>query len=273
MRISIFSIIVITGLIISSSCTTLKRYNTILEPENNDHIAWIDLFGYRLSAPKTGENGKNLWDLSADAQSQFIKILNIRYPDNEQFLNSLNMKFVMDNTNELSDDYTKRDVRMVFSVSKARDYLKNSTLPGIKLTPADRIEYLRISFKIRESHLLRFTGWNMFSTEYGSIDVGDISFDRSIELNSSSGLTSKKDNAGSELSAGVTASLSRKEEQSVRYRYLKLNGRLNDSVLIMEEEGTREIDLTGNIIADVALEFKKFPVLLTSITGLKDSTG
>ena len=30
----------------------------------------------------------------------------------------------------------------------------------------------------------------------------------------------------------------------------------------MEEEGTREIDLTGNILADVSLEFDRFPETL-----------
>jgi hypothetical protein len=41
----------------------------------------------------------------------------------------------------------------------------------------------------------------------------------------------------------------------------------------MEEEGTREIDLTGNIMADISMEFEKFPEMITDFYGLKDSTG
>ena len=41
----------------------------------------------------------------------------------------------------------------------------------------------------------------------------------------------------------------------------------------MEEEGTREIDLTGNITADLSLEFEKFPEMITDFSSLKDSSG
>jgi hypothetical protein len=40
---------------------------------------------------------------------------------------------------------------------------------------------------------------------------------------------------------------------------MKLNGSISDKLISIEEEGTREIDLTGNVIADVALEFDAFP--------------
>jgi hypothetical protein len=41
----------------------------------------------------------------------------------------------------------------------------------------------------------------------------------------------------------------------------------------MEDEGTREIDLTGNILADLSLEFNKFPEIISDFIGLKDSSG
>jgi hypothetical protein len=41
----------------------------------------------------------------------------------------------------------------------------------------------------------------------------------------------------------------------------------------MEEEGTREIDLTGNIIADVSVDFDKTVEVLTRIGGMKDTSG
>jgi hypothetical protein len=162
---------------------------------------------------------------------------------------------------------------LIFSVSKKRYFSKNSPLSGIKLSPADRIEYLDISLEIPEDSILRFTGWNMFTTEYGSIGIADVSFSRSIDLGASASLSATKEPVGGTLSADGKSSVSRKEDQAIKYRYLKLNGKINEKKIEMEEEGTREIDLTGNIIADVSLEFEKFPELLTWLSGLKDSTG
>ena len=78
-----------------------------------------------------------------------------------------------------------------------------------------------------------------------------MSFSRSLELDAAG------DPGG--LDMGAKASLSRNERQVVETRYLKLNGSLNDTQMVLEEEGTREMDLTGNISANVSLEFEAFP--------------
>jgi hypothetical protein len=61
------------------------------------------------------------------------------------------------------------------------------------------------------------------------------------------------------LELGGRASLSRNEKQVIESRYLKLNGSLSDYQIVLEEEGTRETDLSGNISANVRLEFGAFP--------------
>lgn len=258
-----------TGVLFMTACTTLKRYTCIKKSGIDNTLAKIDLFGFRLSPAKPEDESKTLWDLSADAQSQLIKILNSRYPDNEMFISSLNNEYLDGTAASPGDDYTSKDLRLIFSVSKKRSYSKNGILSGSGLTPADRIEYLKISLKIPEESCLRFTGWNMYSTEYGSIDIADLSFSRNLEIDAS---LLEKGNSG-ELSAGGKSTITRKEDQAIKYRYLKLNGRISKKKIEMEEEGNREIDLTGNIIADVSLEFDKFPERLYSITGLIDSTG
>jgi hypothetical protein len=266
-------IMLIASILSSTGCTTIKRYWSVKESGINDTLAGIDLFGYRLSLAKPEKGTKSLWDLSADAQSQFIKILNSRYPDNEKFLSSMSFEYMKGNEELLPDDYVSKDLRLIFSVSKKRDYPKNHTLSGINLSPADRLEYLKISLEIPENSCLRFKGWNMYTTEYGSIDIADVSFNRSLNLQATTSINAKKEPVGGDASVGTTSSVSRKEDQAIKYRYLKLNGRLNEKKIEMEEEGTREIDLTGNITADVSLEFEKFPETLTVISGLKDSTG
>jgi hypothetical protein len=255
-----------------TACTTLKRYNSVVLPGVDNTLADIDLFGIRLSQTKPSKGGKSLWDLSADAQSQFIKILNSRFPDNDRFLKSLSFEYLKGDEDLPVVDYVTKDLRLIFSVSRKPGMLKDTSFKSAKLSPADRLEYIKISLVIRDSSL-NFTGWNIFSTEYGSIDIGDVSFSKSLDISSTAALSLKKLNTGGDLSTGAGVSLSRKENQLLRQRYLKLNGRINKQKIEMEEEGTRETDLTGNIIADVTLGFDKMYEMITLFRGMKDSTG
>jgi len=259
-------------LIFLASCTSLRRYKSFAKTGVDNNLADVSLFGSTLSQAKAARESKSLWDLSADAQSQFIKILNSRYPDNESFINSLNFGYLKDEKELFVRDYTHKDLRLVFSVSKMRDYSKTESLYRSRLSSADRVEYIKISLVLKEPGL-SFTNWNMYSTEYGSINIGDVSFSRSLDITASASAPEKKSESGVPVSAEAKSSLSRKEDQSLKYRYIKLSGRLNDTGIEMEEEGTREIDLTGNIIADVSLEFDKTIEILTRINGLKDSLG
>jgi len=265
MKRTISQILVLCLMILVTTCTSLRRYRSVEGTEVNNDLATIDIFGIRLSPSSPSIPGKSLWDLSAEAQSQFIRILNNRFPDNSLFFNSLNMRYMTGEDELFSDDYTRSDMRLVFSVSRNREASISS--------PADRLEYLKITLSIPGDSLLRFTGWNNYSTEYGTIDIGDVSFTRSIELSSSSSVSGKNSGTTGEIASGGTVSSGRKEDQKVGYRYIKLNGRISNRSISMEEEGTREIDLTGNISTDVSLAFKRFPMTLAVISGLKDSIG
>jgi hypothetical protein len=173
----------------------------------------------------------------------------------------------------MPDDYVSKDLRMIFSISKQRAYINNYEHSGVELSPADRIEYLKITLRIPDDTNVRFTGWNMFTTEYGAIDIADVSFNRSLEIDASAFLSADGKDNSREVSAGGKTSASRREDQEIKYLYLKLNGRINSNKIEMEEEGTREIDLTGNIMADLSLEFDRFPERITGFIGLKDSSG
>ncbi len=253
MKKSISVIPIILLIVFGSGCSTLNRYGVQQSQGSNDSLVNIDLFGFQLNDQKAISTGKTLWDLNADAQSQLLRIFNSRYPDNDSFLNSLNHEYPGGKMTPADMDYTGKNLRMVFSVSKSRKPV--SDISGVRrnFSAADRIEYVRISLSIRTPYL-KFTGWNLFSTEYGTIDLANVSNTRSLELKGStlsSSSTGEKDADKKETSVSGTASLSRKEELALKSRYLKLNGQLNDSVICLEEEGTREIDLTGNIVADI----------------------
>jgi hypothetical protein len=264
---------IISALVLILSCTTLKRYSTAHQSVTNNTLAGIDLFGFSISDSKSGYENKTLWDLSADAQSQFIKILNNRFPENEKFLEAMSFEYLKQDPSLFPENYVSKDLRMVFSITRKRNYGNKADQTGVELSPADRIEYLRITLRIPDDSGIRFTGWNMFTTEYGSVDIADVTFSRNLDLDVSGLLSADSKYSAGEITAGGKSSSIRREDQEIKYRYLKLNGKIRNNEIEMEEEGTREIDLTGNITADIFMEFEKFPEMITDFIGLKDSVG
>jgi hypothetical protein len=272
MRKSLSLILLVIVVFFLSECTSLRRYNSVAAPGTDSALADIDLFGIRISQAKPVTGAKSLWDLSADAQSQFIKILNTRFPDNNRFLQSLSFEYLKGDRDLPVIDYVSKDLRLIFSVSRKPAFSKDPASGNPELSTADRLEYIKISLVLRDSSV-NFTGWNIYSTEYGSIEIGDVSFAKSLDVTGAAALTAKKVNTGADLSAGAGVAFNRKEDQSLRQRYLKLSGRINKQKIEMEEEGTRETDLTGNIIADVSLRFDKTAEMIALFKKLKDSTG
>ncbi|MCK4748222.1 MAG: hypothetical protein KAT15_14330, partial [Bacteroidales bacterium] len=241
-------------LLLITGCTSVKRFKSAIYVSGDNSPVDIELFPTRLDPEETGSVNRNLWDLSASAQTQLIQILNERYPDNVQFISSLSNEYPGDDE-FISGDFTRKDLKMVFCISKNRDYAALNDASG-KFSPADRIEYLIFTLEIPEKYNLHFREWNRHETQYGEIEIADVSFSRSVDLSADAA-------AGDWGDAGVKGSISRRENQSVRSRFLKLNGSISDRMIRIEQEGTREIDLTGNVIADVSLEFSGFPEKIT----------
>ncbi len=240
-------------LIMITGCTSVKRFKSADYKGPDNTLVNMTLFGASLDQAGAEPDWKNLWDLSADAQTQMIRIYNERYPDNQQFTLALNQQYMMDGFGPPAD-FTSRDLKMVFTISKEKDYTvigKN----GSRFSPADRIEVVKFSLQIPAEYNLRFTGWNRYSTEYGEVEIADVSFSRSIDLSA--------DVSSEYVDGGLKSSSSRKEDQALRSRYLKLNGSISALRLDMEAEGCREIDLAGNVVVDVSLEFEGFPERIT----------
>lgn len=234
----------------------MKRFGSATYGGKDDSLVDIELFGSSLTTSEPDLKGKTLWDLSASAQTQLIQIFNERYRDNESFTAALNSTYMLEDERPVPD-YSEKDLRMVFTIRKLRDYtaLHGTSLSG-RYSPADRIEFLKFSLRVPEEYGLRFKSWNRYSTEYGELDIADISFSRSFEIEVDA-------EPGERSSFGTRRSLSRDEEQSLRSRYLVLNGSISDYKIEIEEEGTREIDLCGNVTADVRLGFPGFPERIT----------
>ena len=246
-----------------TACTSVKRFKSVEYKGEDNSLVEVELFNARISDEPVAVREKNLWTLSANAQTRLVQILDERYPDNEQFMSAMAGSF---GTGEIPlQDLTRKDLRMIFTISKNRDYsLLNDA--GGRFSPADRIEYLKLSLIIPESYNLRFHEWNRYITEYGDIDIADVSFSRNLDLS--------VDGSPGGVDLGSEAALARSEKQVVSKRYLKLNGSISDYRVVIEEEGTREVDLTGNITADVSLLFDGFPeiVMVPVFTTVEDGS-
>jgi len=249
-------------LLIISSCTSVKRFKSAAYKGEDDTLVLVELFNTRLSDEPVEAREKNLWTLSANAQTRLVQILDERYPDNEQFMSAMSGSFGTDDA--ILNQYTRKDLHMVFTIRKERDYSSLNDGSG-RFSPADRIEYLKLSLEIPETYNLRFYEWNRYLTEYGEIDIADVSFSRNMDLSLDGGP------GGMDLGSG--ASLGRSEKQELSKRYLKLNGSISDQLVVIEAEGNREVDLTGNVTADVSLLFDGFPELVMDPVFTTDEKG
>ena len=234
-----------------NGCTSVKRFKSAEFRGEDSGLLEVELFHTSLSTDPVSVKEKNLWTLSANAQTRLVQILDERYPDNEQFLSAISANYGPED--DVVEDYTRKDLRMVISLSKGRDYSRLNDPRG-RFSPADRIEYYRLNLEIPDTYNLRFHQWNRYITEYGQIHIADVSFSRNLDL------TLEGSPGGTGLETGTA--IGRSERQEVSRRYLKLNGSISDQRVVIEAEGTREVDLTGNVSADVSLQFDAFPELV-----------
>lgn len=264
-------IILMIGATCLTACTTFKtfrRYQSAAPAKVKDNLAAIDLFMTKVDSPAKKDEGQNLWKLADHGQAELIKTLDKRSPTNEKFIKSLNNTYLKKSDDGDPLDLSGKDLTMVFTITKQRDYEhlgdENSTF-----SPADRIEYLHYDLTFADTSIpLRFKRWNRYTTEYGSLDIGDVSFSRSLSATAGIGDSS----FFLSPNVSVTGTASDSESQHIKYRFLKLNGQIrNDNTqLYVEEEGQREIDLTGNVIANVTCSFRKNPVPIFTAGSLQD---
>jgi hypothetical protein len=273
----------LTGLI-CLSCSTVKRYSNVdrtvkeqpiflAKGQDEDSLrVRMDISDSRISEPAPSGSYKSIWDLKNDGQKELLNILHQRFKDNDKFIDAVNNQFLADEGGGGTIDYVKKDVRIVFSISRWHPY----DLIGAKaygFSPADRIEYLKYRLSLDDPNsTIKFTSWNKYGTAYGSINIADVSWQQTLSAEADAGSVATLINNNS-AGAMVGASASKGESQKVRYRYIQLSGSISDHALQLESEGTREIDLAGNVLVDVTMEFDAFPEVLYELSKAKNDSG
>jgi hypothetical protein len=257
------AILFISLLTLLASCTTVKRYKSIDRtiPENpiDEPTADYDesklkvtmrMSEVKIDPEEDKPTSKTLWDLQGQGQKELLQSLNTRFKGNDKYLSQLSNTYLKsDDKIEPVIDLTKRKVKFVFTIQRWHPYEQLGG-PDNGFSLADRIEYLRYSLDL-DDPALHFLNWNQYSTEYGSINVADVSFQQSLSVTAGYGDTSTG-------GVSATGSLSKSENQHLQYRYVQLNGSLQKDRLDLESEGTREIDLSGNVIVEVTMQFTPF---------------
>ncbi len=265
------SIKIILLVLLAWSCSELKRFKTaeiVDAPAGHSYVS-VSLFSTGVEngeAKKSGE--KTAWDLQGEGQAELIKAYSNAAVDKDKLSEALKQTYFEDATTE-RPDFTKKNVRIILSVAKNRDYTKKFDL----YTPADRIDYLNLKLKITPGAggFPKFIKWNRFETKFDTIKIADVSFERTLDTK----LGLKAGNEASKNSAGldIGATNKRTVAEAIRYRYVSLNGVLKPDLLQLEEEGNREIDLNDNITLDVTIEFEKTPDNFVAFKNLFDAKG
>jgi hypothetical protein len=282
-----YKLAIVLGLmVLTMSCSSVKRYSSVdrterekpvflSEGSNEDSIrVRMDISDSRISPPAPSGSSKSLWDLQNDGQMALLKILAERYKDNDKFTDILNNQYLSDDGGTGGAiDYVRKDVRIVFSISRWHPYdLILGKTDGF--SPADRIEYLKYRLTLDDPYsTIKFTSWNRYGTAYGSINIADVSFQQTLSATAGAGNVPGFVTGGGGSGASVSGSASKTENQRVRYRYIQLNGSISNKTLQLESEGTREVDLAGNVTADVTMEFDAVPEVLYALSKAKNDSG
>jgi hypothetical protein len=254
-------IIISTAFLLLTSCTSLKRYRFAHVKKATSDLVDVSLFSAELKDKKEEKEGKTLWNLKGEGQSQLIKVLGDSLSvKKEDFFEALDKSYLEDDDEPSTLDFTSRNLQMVFSIEKLEDYLTYKPH-----NDADRIAKIKYEISLPDMYQVTFQKWNKFETEYGDITIGNVETNQNFEAKISPSVsasskvgTDENNNIGADvgISGEFTAGYSKKETQDVKYRYVKLNGVFNDKKLSMREEGTREIDLAGNVTINTDIKFE-----------------
>jgi hypothetical protein len=211
-----------------------------------------------IDEEESKESPKTILNLQGEGQAVLIEKLNDRYKENDAFKKELYYTF---SKKEEPSDFTVKKVRLIISVNK----LTNNDPKSPTYSLADRIQNLKFKLSFEDVGVA-FLKWNKFETEYGEIDLGDLTYERNAEAT----VGAEVEKIGTaEIKIGAT----RTEELKLKKNYAKLNGLFHRDSLVVYLQGTREVDLDGNIIIEATVKFKEKKGYFVDFQNLKNEKG
>lgn len=275
----IIAIAIGTGLLFTNCGTTLKRYNSMEESDVNNNLVKISVLPVIISETSQTTTSKTAFDLSERGQAAIFGNKN-----NEQLFEILNSKFQeRQQARPTTIDLTTKNIRITFSISREVSFDKKN------FSAFDRIENLKYSFEMGSAINpdIKFTKWNKYTTEYGTLDIGTLEFNQTFSGNLDAtgelgaNYTSKSSDSTSESSttlgpkvsvAGkVGYTRSKKENQDIKQKFIQLTGEFGKRGFSIHQQGNRETELAGNVNIDLTISLPKDEMMVHSFTNLFDN--
>lgn len=278
---------VVIALLITSSCSTiLKRHTALRKSQTNNDLVKISMLSTSFAETPQTASFKTVFDLSDKGQSMIFSNRN-----NEQASEILNQKFQQQQQQgkPKTIDLTTKNVRITFSINRDVSFDKSN------LNAFDRIENLKYKFELSSTATdngIKFSKWNKYTTEYGTLDIGTLEYNQGftanldiageIGANYGSKSTQKIDENNSTessttLGPKVSAigklgyAQSKKENQTIKQRLIQLTGEFNNKSFSIHQQGNRETELAGNVSLDLTINLPKDEMLIASFGNLFDS--
>ncbi len=277
---------VIVLLIMSGCGTTLKRHTSLGKSQTNNDLVKISMLSTSFAETSQTSPFKTVFDLSDKGQSVILSNRN-----NEQSTEILNQKFQQQQQQgkHKTIDLTTKNVRITFSISRDVSFDKEN------FNAFDRIENLKYKFELSSTATnngIKFSKWNKYTTEYGTLDIGTLEYNQGftanlditgeVGANYSSKSNQKIDENNSTESSttlgpkvSATGKLgytqSQKENQTIKQRFIQLTGEFNNKSFSIHQQGNRETELAGNVSIELTINLPKDEMLIASFGNLFDS--
>ncbi len=240
----------IATLLLSLGCPKAKltqRYESMTRQRVPKHEQLVFVSGFTL-AESEDASLSGLSKLSDRGQAALISELGRNSRSADELLSLVSGSLSAKSSAAHVIDKTLVKKRVVFSVEKNGEC---GPCRGGRLSLADRIHSLKVVLTFADESesksATRFHSWDRFSTEYQTVDLGDVTLDQT----SGASLTLYGPQGYSNIGGG--SQRERTEEVSLSQRYVALSGRLSANEAHLYLEGVTGIDLAGNFSVDFVL--------------------
>lgn len=241
--------------------TTLKRYNSALQPRDDGNQVSATVF----SLPLPPTESRTVLSLGERGQAAAVNALSTRTSTATDLLAALAAPLEAAPQVAYAIDRTKIKRRLVLSVRHDQRSL------------ADRIIALRVTISTSPGGA-RFLGMDKLTTKYETTDLGKVVTTSQSGFSAGLGATRSSEESDdgnkSTLSLAPTLSVSAgrsvAEEMLLRQRYIAVSGELSEHSVTVILEGTPGIDLAGNTLADIDIGLPRDGVSWKVVSGLED---
>jgi hypothetical protein len=165
----------------SCSVNLAKRYsnhfNSIYKPAKTPQtFAQVDIGSKNINETQQTIPVYNVLSLSPEGQAQFIKSLESKFPDSKSFIAQVNTNFNFSKDAKSMVKIIPKTIRKEITFTTNRlQYQQQSNGSVIFNLAGDRIAYLELILRLKDSDKLIFNSWDKYDTKYVTLNLGKAS--------------------------------------------------------------------------------------------------